>query len=257
MELARDPEPLEREHHRCPEIGERVVRCRREVALLLADGVTEPRLAGVPMTLGGVDGVVRGVDPGRERDLVEDEELALGAEVGRVGDAGAEEMLFGASRDAPRVAVVRLAADRVGDLADERERRLGGKGVEDRRSRVRDEEHVALRDPLPTADGGAVEAEALVERGDVERAQRHRHVLPLPEQVAELEVDHLRLRLARPRERLVGLRLRPVRQVVLVADLLHPAPPSRRPLTSESPGVARTPRLRRLPRAAVDAHRKR
>jgi hypothetical protein len=102
MELARDSELLEREHHRRPQVGQGVVRSGWEVPLLLADGVAEPRLARVPVTLGRVDGVVRGVDPRIERDLVEDEELALGAEIGRVGDPGAEEMLLGAPRDTAR-----------------------------------------------------------------------------------------------------------------------------------------------------------
>src|SRR5213075_830114 len=82
-----------------------------------------------------------------------------------------------------------------------------------------------LRDPLPAADRRAVEAETLVERRLVERTQRQRHVLPASEQVAELEVDELRLRLPGPLDRLPcgGSFLGPVRDVVLRLQLGHAA----------------------------------
>src|SRR2546422_10499601 len=51
VELARDTEAFKCQHHARAEIVERVVRGRREVALLLAHGVAEPRLAGVPPAL--------------------------------------------------------------------------------------------------------------------------------------------------------------------------------------------------------------
>jgi hypothetical protein len=173
------------------------------------------------MALGRVDRVVGGVDLERIGDLVEDEELALGPEVGCVRDTGREQMLLSPPRDPPRVAVIGLPRYRVGDLADERQRRLSRERVEDGGRRIGHEQHVALRDALPAADGGAVEAEPLLERAGVQRAERHRHVLPASEEVAELEVDHLRFRLARPGKRLAGLRLRPVGEVVLLDDLLH------------------------------------
>jgi hypothetical protein len=45
VELARDAEPLEGQHHPRAQVVERVVRCRREVALLLAHRVAETGLA--------------------------------------------------------------------------------------------------------------------------------------------------------------------------------------------------------------------
>ena len=244
VELARDAEPLERQHHRRAQVVQRVVRRRREVALLLADRVPEARLARVPVALGGVERVVRVVRAEVVGDLVEDEELALGPEVGRVGDPGLGEVRLGASSDSTRVALVPLARDRVGDLADERERRRLGERVEDRAGRVRHQQHVRLRDPLPAADRGAVEAEALVEGRLVERAQRQRHVLPATEQVAELQVDELRLR-SRPAHSSASRRggnfLAPVRDVVLRLRLGHrrllPVGP-----TKKAPGLTRVPR---------------
>ena len=227
VELARDPEPLEGEHHRRAQVVQRVVRRRREVALLLADRVPEPRLAGVPVALGRVEGVVRVVRAEVVRDLVENEELAFGPEVGRVGDARLGEIRLSAASDPAGVAPVALVRHRVGDLADERERRRLGEGVEDRARRVGHQQHVRLRDPLPAADRRAVEAEALVEGRLVERAQRQRHVLPAPEQVAELQVDELRLGQPGPLDRLFrrGRFLAPVRDVVLRLQLRHAAPP--------------------------------
>ena len=196
---------------------QRVVRRGREVALLLAHGVAEPGLAGVPVTFSRIDRVVGAVRAELVRDLVEDEELALGAHECRVRDARRAEVLLCLLRDAAWILRVGLLGDRIGDLADERQRRRLGKRIEDRRSGVRHQQHVRLRDPLPAANRRTVEAEAVVERGLVERPDRQRHVLPRPEQVAELQVDHLGGRLACPLERLARVRggRLPVRQVVL------------------------------------------
>ena len=59
VELAGDAKALERQHHLRAEVVQRVVRCGREVALLLADRVAESSLAGVPVAFGRVDRVVR------------------------------------------------------------------------------------------------------------------------------------------------------------------------------------------------------
>ena len=118
VELARDPEPLEREHHLRAQVAERVVRRRREVALLLAHGVAEAGLARVPVALARVDEVARGVRAELVRDLVEDEELALRAHVGGVRDRGRAEVLLGALGDAARISRVALTRH-----ADRRSRR--------------------------------------------------------------------------------------------------------------------------------------
>ena len=230
VELALHAEALERQHHARTQVAQRVVRRRREVALLLADRVAEAGIARVPVPFRRVDLVARLVRPTRVRDLVEDEELAFGPHVTRVGDAGRAQILLRALRDAARVLRVRLVRDRLGDLADERERRGLGERIEDRRRRVRHQDHVALGDALPAADRGAVEPEALVECGLVERADRQGHVLPRAEQVAELQVDHRRARLARPLERRPGLDLALEVVPELLLDLCHrPSSPSDHP----------------------------
>ena len=221
VELARDSQTLQGEDDLGAEVVQRVVRGRREVAALLAHGVAEPRHRGVPVALGRVDREVGAVRRQLVGHLVEDEELAFGAEVRRVGDPGLGQVGLRTACDTARVASVGLSGGRVGDLAEERERRHRRERVEDRASRVRQQQEVALGDPLPAADRGAVEAEPLREGRRPERADRERHVLPAPQQVAELEVDQLRLLLEGPRDRLVGLRLGSVRQVCPRVDLLH------------------------------------
>ena len=252
VELARDPEALERQHDLGAQVVQRVVGGRREVPALLAHGVAEARRARVPVALRRVDAVVRLVRRELVGDLVEDEELALGAEVRRVGDPRLAEVLLRPPRDSPRVAPVGLAGRRVGDLAHERQGRRLGEGVEHRARRVGHEQEVALGDALPAADRRAVEAQPLRERGRAERADGQRHVLPGSEQVRELEVDHLGLLLERPGDRLLRLRLRAVREVCLRLHLLHAASfwsTKKAPAvesTSEAPSPSTGRRRRRL-----------
>ena len=54
-------------------------------------------------------------------DVVEDEELALGTEVGDVGEAGPLQERLRLARDVARVAGVVLSGERVADVADDHE----------------------------------------------------------------------------------------------------------------------------------------
>ena len=62
--------------------------------------------------------------------------------------------------------------------------------IEERGLLVRHQQHVGGVDLLEAADRGAVEAEALVDRVDVDRPGGERGVLPHPGQVGEAQVDH-------------------------------------------------------------------
>ena len=112
VELARDAEALERQHHLRAQIAERVVRRGWEIPLLLAHGVAEPRLARVPVPLTRVDEIVRAVRPELVRDLVEDEELALRPHVRRVGDARGAQVLLCALGDPTRILRVALSGEK-------------------------------------------------------------------------------------------------------------------------------------------------
>ena len=149
VELARDPERLERHHHLAAQIVQRVRRRRREIALLRPDRVAETRRSRVPVPFGRVDLVVRVVHGQVVGDRVEDEELAFGTEIRGVGEAGRLQVILGALREPARVLAVGRERHRVDHLAEQRHRRQRRVGIEDRGVGLWYEEHVALGDPLP------------------------------------------------------------------------------------------------------------
>ena len=131
---------------------------------------SQPGLARVPVA-SGVDRVVRVVGP-RSYDTRRGRRTRTRARSTRLSrDPAALEIRLGPARDAARIAAVRLARHRIGDLTEDRERR-----------RLRERIRIALqrpasatcptRDPLPAADRGAVEAEPVVEGRLVERRDR-------------------------------------------------------------------------------------
>ena len=65
------------------------------------------------------------------------------------------------------------------------------KWVEECRRRIRHDKHVAFLDLLEAADRRAVETDALFERRGVDRAWRHREMLPGSGQIRESQIDHL------------------------------------------------------------------
>ncbi len=92
----------------------------REVAFLVARTVAEIVFlaAGVPAALFGVDEVEAEVLALIEADIVEDEELQLGAEVDGIGDAGGVQVHLRFLGDVARVAVVTLLGDRILNVGD-------------------------------------------------------------------------------------------------------------------------------------------
>jgi hypothetical protein len=229
--LGADPERLEHEHHRGPQVAQRVVRRGREVALLRAVRVAErgqalaaalESLARRPVALLGVDLIERGVRLLVERHVVEDVELGLGPEVHGVGDAARAQVLGGLDRDVAGVARVRLARDRVDHRADHRDRRRRVERVQDRRRRVGHQQHVRLVDLLEAADRRAVEADPVAERVLVEARERHSHVLPGARQVGELEVHQVRVVALGKVEHVARLRFPPARERAHVKGLARP-----------------------------------
>ena len=91
LRLDGDAAGFHRQHHRGAQVLQRVVRRDGEVAFLRAHAVAEVGAAvpaGVPVRLVAVHHGPLLVLRGAVLDVVEDEELGLGAEVGGVGDAG-------------------------------------------------------------------------------------------------------------------------------------------------------------------------
>ena len=127
---------------------------------------------------GRVDLVVRAVACQVVGDRVEDEELALRADVARIGDPGLSR--YSSARFAIRRGSFAYGSRVIGSTTSQMIESVGASvnGSSDRGVGLRHQQHVALGDPLPAADRRAVEAEALVERLFAERTKRQRHVLP-------------------------------------------------------------------------------
>ena len=181
-------------HHLVADVHHLVGRRDREVAFLVADLVAQVRVflaAAIPLAFATVDEVVARVGRLVEADVVENEELKLRAHEARVGDAGALEIGRGLAGDVARIAAVVLAGDRVLDVADHRQGLDRAERVEDGGFGLRDDEHVALVDPLPAADAGAVEAQAVLEDVLVELVDGNGEVLPEAGEVHEAEIDRL------------------------------------------------------------------
>ena len=111
-----------------------------EIAFLVAELVAEVGpfvAAGVPGAFDAVDEVVAGVLVLIVADVVEDEELQLGAEVGDVGDAGRLHVVDGLAGDVARIARVVLLGERVLDVADHGQRRVLAERIEEGGLRLR------------------------------------------------------------------------------------------------------------------------
>ncbi|EBA09822.1 hypothetical protein SSE37_08438 [Sagittula stellata E-37] len=170
-----------------------VGRVHREVAALVGRTVAQVAhlefRVGVPCGVVGVDLVGHLVRGDGDLDIVEQEELGLGAEVGDVTDAGGLQVGLGQLRGAARVAVVGFACVRLDDGAVHAERLLGIERVDVDRVRVGHQLHVGGFDRLPAGDGGTVEHEAFFEEVLVDQVAHHGHVLQLAARVGEADVD--------------------------------------------------------------------
>ncbi len=155
---------LQSEHHLGADILQRVGRRRGEVALLVADLVAGVRPVGLgaagPLPFVAVDVVIRFVLVLVEADAIEDEKFRLRSEMSDVGDARRFHVGFRFAGNIARILGIIFARDRILDVAGHRQR-LHHEGVDDRRFRLGNDEHVALVDRLPTPHRRPVKAEAL------------------------------------------------------------------------------------------------
>ncbi len=116
-----------------------------EVAHLIIRAAVRGQFGGVELEA-GVERI------GGELDVVEDEELGLGAEEDRVAHAGLLQVGLGLLGNAARVALIELAGRWLDDVAEDRECRLREEWVHMGRGGVRHEQHVGGLDPLPACD---------------------------------------------------------------------------------------------------------
>ena len=193
----------------------------RKVAALEARFVSEVRLLDarrVPRAFDRVDLVVAAVLVLLVAHLVEDEELRLGTDVARVGDARVLQVLLGLPRDEPRIARERLSGHRIDDVGDDADGGPGEERIEARGVGVGHREHVGFVDAHPAADRGAVESESLGERVLVQMFDGEGAVLPTAEHVDEFQVHHLGFVLLGEREEVIGRHGTPPEGGASIAD---------------------------------------
>lgn len=178
--------------HFVPEVHKGIHGGDGEVAFLVGDFVAEVGHfpgSGIPDTLAGID-VVKGlVGCGAVADIIEDEKLGFGAEAGAVGDAGGGEVFLGFDGDAARGAGIGIAGDGILDIAGQAEGGAADERIDKGGAGVGNDEHIGGFDALPTADGGAVEAEAFLEDIGGELGGGDGEVLPAAVDVTEFKID--------------------------------------------------------------------
>ena len=196
LALDRDAGFLKLEAHFAADILQRIQGGDREIAFFRPDFVAEVWKffpPAVPMSLGTVDRVGATVPGVIETHVVEDEKFRLRPEERGVGNAGALQIRLRFFRDPARIAVVRLARDRLDDCADEAERRLGVENIDPGRRRIGDDEHVGGVDHLPTADARTVKAETFGKNVLVVLGEGGGEMLPGTGQIGELEIHEFDL----------------------------------------------------------------
>ena len=206
---------LHRGQHLAAHVLRRILRRHREIAALDAHAMAE-----IAAFIGGV-GVRRQFDRiereagvvrvSLEADIVEHEELGLGAKVDGVADAGRLEVGLGLFGDRARIAVIGLAGAGIENVADDDH----GGGREERihagRSRVHHQRHVGFVDRLPAGDRGAVEHQSVGESVFVDQALVECDMLPLAARIGESEIDVFDvIVLDRLQDILGGLHVRPL-----------------------------------------------
>jgi len=125
----------------------------------------------------------------RKADVVEEEELGLGPEVGHIADARGLQIGLGLFGGAARVSVIGFAGVGLHDRAMHAHGLFRIERVHVGAVGVGHQLHVGLVDGLPAGDRRAVEHLAFFERVVVERAGRDRDVLLLAFGVDKAVVD--------------------------------------------------------------------
>ena len=196
VRLDDDPDLLHLGDHLASQVVVGVGRADGKVASLEAWLVAKVRLLDarrVPRAFPRVNLVVAPVLVLLVADLIEDEELRLGPDEAGVGNPRLLQVLLGFARDMARVPRELLPGDGIDHVGDHAHRRLGKERIDASGGGVRHGHHVGLVDAHPAANRRAVEPETLLEGAFIQNVHRKRAMLPAPEHVDELQVDHLGL----------------------------------------------------------------
>ena len=182
-----------RRQHLAAHVLGRILRRHREIAALGAHPVAKVAAlvggAAVDRQFDRIDLEPGVVGVGAEADVVEDEELGLGPEKRRVADPGRLQIGLGLLGDAARVAIIRLAAGGIENVAIDDHGRSGEERIHARRCRVGHQGHVEFVDSPPAGDRRAVEHETLGKRLLVDQRLIERDMLPLPARIRKTQID--------------------------------------------------------------------
>ncbi len=132
-----------------------------------------------------------------EADVVEDEELRLGAEQSGISRAGGRQIHLRLLGDITRIPVVALLRHGIDDVRDQHQRGYFGEGIHYEPVGVRDQQHVALVDRRPAADRRPIHAEAVFEGRFLKLLYGIRNVVPQSRKIGEAQVQHARAVLLR------------------------------------------------------------
>ena len=168
-------------------------RRHREVAFLVARAVSQIvfHAAGIPAAFFRVDEIETVLFALIETNIVKDEELGFRAEVRGIGDACRTQVQLRLARDVARIAVVALLGDGIDHVGHHHQGRHLGERIQHVCARIGNEQHVALVNGRPAANGRAVHAEALFERGLAELVDGIGNVMPKSGKVREAQVQQL------------------------------------------------------------------
>ena len=133
-----------------------------------------------------VEGFTHAVFPA---DVVEDEELVFGAEIGSIGNARGLHVFFGAASDRARVTLITLHGGRFDDVTGDIQSGFFTERVHHGSAGVRHHDHVGFVNAFPAFDGRAVEHFAVFESGFFNGVGRHGHVLFLTTGICETEIN--------------------------------------------------------------------
>src|ERR1700674_1225767 len=178
-------------------ILERIKRRKRDVAFLVANVVSEIRIAVLTIRIPDCFRIVYRKTGGMtfvlEAHVVEDEELGFRTEIDRIGDSRGLQIALSPMPNTAWIEPITFPADRIHDVGNEAQSLYLHERIDPVTVRIRHQEHVGFVDRRPAAQTRTVKAEALLKRLFRELFDRKRQVMPGSDQICETNIDVGRL----------------------------------------------------------------
>src|SRR5260370_37853492 len=178
-------------------ILERIERRKRNVAFLVANMVSEIRIAvltiRVPDRLRIVYRKTSRVSLVLKTHVVEDKAFGFRSKIDCIGDARGLQIAFSPMPYAAWIEPIAFPGDRIDDVGNQAQSLYLHERVDPVTVRIRHQEHVGFVDRCPPAQTRTVETETFVERLFRELFDRKRQVMPGSDQICETNIDVGRL----------------------------------------------------------------